>query len=71
MGFCLCTSECYGCKRPFSYNPRYVPSLTINGTKEPFCLNCINAANIVRKEKGIAPLVPHPQAYEPLPEEEL
>ena len=69
--FVSCISNCYGCKLPFSFNPHFVPSLTINGVKEPFCQSCIERANIIRAEKGMAPLVPHPQAYEPLPEEDL
>lgn len=71
MGYAMCMSPCYQCKRVFSYNPHFVPSLTVYGTREPFCRDCIERANPIRVAKGLEPIVPHPQAYEPLPEEEL
>jgi len=71
MGYAICTSACYGCKRLFSYNPLRVPSLRIDGIKEPFCQDCISRANVARKTKGLDPLVPHPDAYSPCDEGEL
>jgi len=71
MGYAICTSSCYDCKRLFSYNPLRVPSLRINGIKEPFCQDCISRANVTRKAKGLDPLVPHPDAYLPCDEGEL
>lgn len=72
MGYCLAFSECVGCRSIFGYNPNYVPSIrTSYGTKEPVCKQCIERANPIRKEKGLPEFTIHPQAYEPLNEEEL
>lgn len=67
MGYVTAFSPCGACKRPFTYNPNYVPSLK----GAPFCESCIKAANKIRGENGLEPLLIHPQAYEPLREEEL
>jgi hypothetical protein len=71
MAFVNAMSPCYGCKRIFSYNPTRVPSLTIDGVKEPFCQNCINRANPVRIANGLPPIIPVTGAYEPCDESEL
>jgi hypothetical protein len=82
MGYAFVLSPCYSCKQPFSYNPHLVPSLSIlNGravpagtpgaVKEPFCADCISKANPVRIKNGLTPIIPHPHAYEPIPEELL
>jgi len=73
MGYALATSTCFGCRRLFSYNPVRVPSIRDpdTGTKEPVCFSCITRANVQRKAKGFAPLVPHSMAYEPCDEDEL
>lgn len=71
MAYVMVMSPCYGCKKDFMYNPQYVPSLTIDGVREPFCQSCIDKANVVRRQKSLEPLVPHPQAYQPLPEGDL
>jgi hypothetical protein len=79
MGFITCIAPCFICKMPFSFNPDLVPSLTIlngrqvdpgtpGGVKEPFCLDCITKANVIRNAKGMPPLVPLPGAYDPQPE---
>jgi hypothetical protein len=69
---------CAQCGRLFSFNPNFVPSLRMRdgkpdptGPREPFCRSCIEAANIIRKKNGVTPHVIHPQAYEPLPEDDL
>lgn len=64
-GYMFATGPCAGCRRPFSFNPELVPSVTINGRREPFCLDCIELANPRRAEKGLPPIVPLPGAYEP------
>ena len=71
MGYALATSHCLGCKRLFSYNPVRVPSLRVNGVREPICQSCIDRANPERIKKGLPPLVPHPDAYQPCDEGEL
>ena len=71
MGYVLCTSRCFSCGNLFSYNPNLVPSLTINGEREPFCLSCVEAANPTRIKNGLAPIVPAAGAYEACSEEDL
>ena len=71
MGYAFCTGRCYCCKRVFSFNPVKVPSVRINGVKEPVCRSCIEAANPERVKNGLEPFVPHPDAYEPCDESEL
>jgi len=67
MSCVLLYASCLFCKRPFSCNPSFVPSLK----NRPICKSCIGAANIIRGKMGLEPLTYHNQAYEPLPENEL
>lgn len=71
MGYALCTSHCVGCHRIFSYNPMRVPSITIHGTREPICQHCVDFVNPIRKKRGLDPIVPFADAYEPCDESEL
>lgn len=71
MGYAFCTSPCYSCKKVFCYNPMKVPSLPINGIREPICKECIDIANPQRVKNGLPPIVPSKEAYEPCSEEEL
>jgi len=71
MGYALCMGQCYGCKKTFSFNPVKVPSLTIEGTKEPFCKDCIDKANVERVKLGKEPLTYSPEAYNACNENEL
>jgi hypothetical protein len=58
-------SACYGCKRPFSYNPELVPSIRVNGVREPVCRDCVNLVNPRRIANGLEPIHVLPGAYEP------
>ena len=71
MGYAFMVADCLCCKQPFSFNPNLVPSHRVNGGKEPVCRACIDAANPVRKKKGLAPLTYAPGAYDPVDEAEL
>jgi len=71
MGYALATSACIGCKRLFSYNPVRVPSIRINGSREPVCQRCIDVSNPKRIANGLDPIVPHPDAYIACDEGEL
>lgn len=64
-GYMFALGDCCCCRRPFSFNPELVPSLTLNGRREPVCRNCIALANPRRVEKGLPEIVPLPGAYEP------
>ena len=71
MGYVYVTSACAGCGRVFSYNPVRVPSVRIHGRREPVCQGCVARVNPTRIAKGLEPIVPLPDAYEPCDESEL
>jgi len=39
--------------------------LTPDGPREPICKECVEWANMLRKEEGAREIVPLPGAYEP------
>lgn len=71
MGFVQLIATCVRCSRPFMCNPHKVPSVRIDGKREPICRACVEFANPIRIEKGLPPIEILPGAYEALPEEEL
>lgn len=64
MGYYFAMSPCFGCKNLFSYNPELVPSVRVNGVREPICANCVKAANPEREKRGLAKIEVLPGAYE-------
>lgn len=66
-GYAICVSACYGCERLFGYHPHKVPS--IKG--KPLCEDCMAQINEGLVAKGHEPIVIDPEAYEPVPMEEL
>jgi hypothetical protein len=71
MGYAFCTSPCFGCGRIFNYNPMRVPSIPLNGKREPICRECVDRANPQRIKNGLEPIVPFPDAYDACEESEL
>ena len=71
MGYVFALSACYGCGGLFAYDPAKVPSVVVNGTREPICQECVRAANPRRIANGLAPIVALPGAYDPCRESEL
>ncbi len=69
--FVFAHSPCLGCGRIFSYNPHRVPSLRIDGVREPVCLACVDRVNPKRVANGLEPIVPLSGAYDMIPEAEL
>lgn len=70
-GYVFVMGPCLVCKRPFSFNPNRVPSFPIKGNREPICAGCMAVINAKRIHAGEEPLHVHPEAYQPIPEEEL
>ena len=67
-GFATVFAKCVACKTMIGFNPKRVPS--IDG--EPLCASCHAKWNeIHRVSKGLEPIPPHPDAYEPISAEEL
>ena len=48
-----------------SYNPNRVPSVSVDGSRAPICVDCVEALNEIRAGNGLGPLVPMSGAYEP------
>lgn len=70
MGVYFVMGPCVACKRVFSFNPHKVPSIRIQGKREPICQACIDLVNPEREKKGLDPIVPLPGAYEAADESE-
>ena len=62
--YATCFAACFGCKRIFGFNPLRVPSIPINGVREPICRDCVERANPERERNGLARIEPLPDAYE-------
>lgn len=80
-GYSIVVGECFVCGRVFTFNPHHVPSVPIDpvtklppdmggdpgrARREPICRDCVERANVERVERGDAPFVVHPDAYEPV-----
>jgi len=66
MAYVTFTGICMSCKKLFSFHPNKVPSL--NG--KPICKDCVDKANVIRKQKGL-PLIPYAKdAYKQALDEE-
>jgi hypothetical protein len=71
MGYAFAHSPCCGCGHFFSYNPVRVPSVRINGVREPICRACVERVNPLRIQNGLEPIKPFSDAYEPIDENDL
>lgn len=66
MAFMIVHGECVACHRPLVFNPNFVPSIRVNGEREPLCEACFTRWNLIhRVSQGLEPLPLHPNAYEP------
>jgi hypothetical protein len=70
-GYVLAFGQCISCKRVFGFNPILVPSIRIDGEREPICEACITKANPQRIRNGLPPVIPDPDAYGACPENML
>jgi hypothetical protein len=68
MGYALMFGTCCSCRRIISFNPHKVPSLLINGTRQPICRQCAERWNVLHPE--IAKPI-QDGAYEEFDESEL
>jgi hypothetical protein len=64
MAYMTAFAPCIGCKRPFAFNPDLVPSIRVNGEREPICRNCVEIANPKRIANGLEPIRVLPGAYD-------
>jgi hypothetical protein len=65
MAYMTCMAPCINCRQIFNFNPDRVPSIRVNGNREPICLACVEAANPQRLANGLEPIRVLPGAYEP------
>jgi hypothetical protein len=66
MGYVFIIGNCFACKRPFTFNATWVPSVRDDsGVRQPVCESCMNLANVKREAMGLDPHPIHPDAYEP------
>jgi hypothetical protein len=52
MGYAIMYGICVACKRTIAFNPHKVPSLMINGKREPICKNCAERWNELHPENA-------------------
>jgi len=73
MGYALCMSTCYSCRKVITYNPTKVPSVKDKqGKKQPLCASCVGLIQAKQREQGnLVWPPPLPGAYEACNEEEL
>jgi hypothetical protein len=68
MIYMIAIGNCVVCGNLFSFNPEKVPSIRINGEKEPICRSCMERVNALKREKGIPEFEIPKDAYAPEPE---
>lgn len=61
MGWMYVIGNCVSCKTVIGFNPDLVPSIRVNGVREPLCLDCVARWEKIHGQKVNI----HPDAYEP------
>jgi hypothetical protein len=64
VGYMIGMAPCFGCHTPFAFNPDRVPSVVVNGVREPVCRTCVDVVNPIRIKNGLEPFRPLPGAYD-------
>ena len=65
-GFMLVHGNCVACTSVISFNPEKVPSLVVDGRRQPLCRSCHKRWNeIHRGSKGLPDIEIQEGAYEP------
>lgn len=65
MAWMQVLGNCYACGVLFSFNAEWVPSIPVDGVRQPVCKDCIARANRIRRANGQESIWVHPDAYEP------
>ena len=71
MGYVSVMGSCVRCERTFMFSPTKVPSILINGKREPLCEDCVKVLNPIRTAHGLPPIRILPGAYEADDENEV
>ena len=61
-GAAICHGRCVVCRQPFAFHPENVPSICIDGLRQPLCQPCVEQANGERGAAGLHHIVPVPGA---------
>lgn len=61
MGYMFAIGDCAACGNRMGYNPNHVPSIRVNGVREPLCRFCAEKWGEIHNQT----VVIHPDAYEP------
>lgn len=64
MGWMFVLGRCYGCGRSFTFSAERVPSIRVDGEREPICRDCVERANPERVANGLEPIRILPGAYD-------
>ena len=65
MGYMYVLGDCFACHRLFTFSAERVPSITVDGERQPVCADCVARVNPLRAANGLDPIVVLPGAYEP------
>lgn len=65
MGYLMVLGECWACKRLFTFSAERVPSVPIEGVRQPICRTCVERANVERAASGRPLITILPGAYDP------
>lgn len=52
MGYAIMFGTCAACHKPIGFNPHKVPSLMVDGKREPICETCANRWNELHPENA-------------------
>lgn len=69
--YVLCFGHCAQCGSSFGFNLEHVPSVPIDGVRQPICRDCIDEANARWAAAGEETFQVHPDAYKPGPSDHL
>ncbi len=61
MSAMFCMGYCVACRAFIAFNPVHVPSLTVNGEREPLCRSCAELWRTIHNRPDITI---HKDAYE-------
>ena len=70
-GYVMAFGRCCGCDLPMTFHPNKVPSLRVNGEREPVCRACMDALNADLEQNGLPPHAIDPEAYKACAEHDL
>jgi hypothetical protein len=61
MAYMFAIGDCAACGNRMGFNPDRVPSIRVNGKREPLCRSCAERWGEIHHQ----PVNIHPHAYEP------